>query len=210
LETVLLDKAPISGISAMMRDGAVGDAFDGAEGVVEFAPQRVGFDQRGDLLLEGADLAGDHGQKLFERRLHRAVGNQALLIELRGADAGELAQAGDERAQMLLALRGQACRRRVLHLGVPGDYGGVDGVGLLEPAHALGELADRARVEDGDRQALFRELREGLLFVAAGGFHGDEFGLMRMAEGGQGGDAFGVVGERAGGALAADAGLERG
>ena len=33
-------------------DGAVGHALDGAEGLVEFAPQRVGVDQRSDLLFQ--------------------------------------------------------------------------------------------------------------------------------------------------------------
>jgi hypothetical protein len=43
--------------------GAVGNAFDGAEGEIEFAPQRVLLEEPGDLLLEGADLLLDHVQE---------------------------------------------------------------------------------------------------------------------------------------------------
>ena len=44
-------------------------------------------------------------------------------------------------------------------------------------------------------QAGFRQLRKGLLLVAAGGFYGHQFDAVLAAEGGQLGDAFRVVGE---------------
>ncbi len=110
---------------------------------------------------------------------------------------------------MLLAARSQAQRLRWFGPGVPGDHARIDGVCLLQPAHALGELAHRARVHDGHGKVLFGQLREGLLFVAAGGFHGHQLNLMSVAEGGQCGDAFQVVEERSGGAVAADRGLQR-
>ncbi|MGA9060593.1 MAG: hypothetical protein WB341_02905, partial [Terracidiphilus sp.] len=48
---------------------------------------------------------------------------------------------------------------------------------------SLSELAHRARVQDGHRQALFCQLHKGPLFVTAGSFHGHQIGLMRLAKG---------------------------
>ena len=96
-------------------------------------------------------------------------------------------------------------RRRLLDLRIPGDHARVDRVGLLQPTHALRELAHGARVEDGHRQVVFGKLREGSPLVAAGSFHGDQFDLMGLAEGGQRGDAFDGVGKRCRRAVAADA-----
>jgi hypothetical protein len=156
-----------------------------------------------------ADLPSDEGQQLVERGRDRRFGDEALLIQLCGADFRQLAQAGDQSAQLLLAGRSQAQRHALLHLGIPGDHASVNGVGLFQPAHALGKLAHRARVEDGDSQALLGQLCEGLLLITAGRFHGHQFNLMCLAEGGQCDDALGVVGERGGGALVADAHLQR-
>ncbi len=156
-----------------------------------------------------SDLAGDEGQQFGEGGLHGAVRDQALLVQLRRTDFGELAEARDQRAQVLLVLRGQAHRRRLFHLRIPGDHAGIDAIGLFQPPHALGKLAHRARVEDGRRQTGFRQLRKGLLLVAAGGFHGHQFHLVLTTEDRQRGDAFRVVGERRRGALPADAGFQR-
>ena len=97
---------------------------------------------------------------------------------------------------------------RAVDLGEEGDHGGVDGIGLFQPAHALGELPDRAGVEDGDRQGMFGEQREGLPFVAAGGLHRDHLNLLGVAEGRQFGDAAGVVGKASRRAGAADRGVQ--
>ena len=68
-------------------------------------------------------------------------------------------------------------------------------IGFFQRAHALGELAHRTRVQNGRRQALFRQLRKSLLFVTAGCFHGHQFDLMRPAKGAQFGDTLGVIGK---------------
>jgi len=135
--------------------------------------------------------------------------NQPLLIQLRGAHFGQLAQACHQGAQVLLGFGGQAQRFGLLDFGIPGDHGRVDAIGLFQPAHAFGELAHRARVQDGDAQTLFREQGKSLLLVPAGGFHGHQLGPMRLAECRQFGNAFGVVGERVGRALLADASFQR-
>src|SRR5579864_396313 len=114
LEMVLLDKVPTSGFRHHAGHGAVGHALDGAKGLVEFTPQRILLDELGDALLQVADLTVHKGQQLGERGLHRAVGDQPLLVQLGGADVGELAQARDQRTQMLLALRSQARGPRLL------------------------------------------------------------------------------------------------
>jgi hypothetical protein len=86
---------------------------------------------------------------------------------------------------------------RVFDLGVPGDHGGVDGIGFFQRTHALGELADGAGVEDGHAKALPGEQGEGLLFVASGGFHGHQMGLVGAAKGRQSVDSGGVIGKGA-------------
>ena len=139
------------------------------------------------------DLAGDQAQELVEGGLHGRHGDEGLLVQLRRADLAELVQAGDRGAQLRPTARGQAQRQRLLDLGIPCDHASVDGIGLFQPAHALGELARYARVEDSNRLILPGKLREGLLFIAAGGFHGDPVEPGDMAEGGQRGDAVGVL-----------------
>lgn len=86
-------------------------------------------------------------------------------------------------------------------LGEEGDQGRVDGAGLLESAHALSELADRTRVQEGDGEAMAGQQRKGRAFVAASGFHRHEVDLVKLTEGDQKSDAFGVVGEARGRAV---------
>ncbi len=128
-----------------------------------------------------------------------------MLVQLRGANLGELAQTSDAGAQLELGRRGQAERLRLLCLCVPGDHAGIDGVGLLQPTHALRELAHGTRVDHRHRQAVSGQLGKGSLFVAAGGFHGDQCNLMGLTEGSQLCDAFRAVGETGCGAVLSDA-----
>jgi len=165
-------------------------------------------DEGGDLLFQGVDLVLDEGKQLIDEDQHGGVGDQAALVALRGAGVGELAQARDQSAAVLLVGGRRRGGRAGADLGEPGDEAGVDGVGFFVPADALSEAAYLARVEDGHRQAVGREQREGLLLVAAGGFHGDQLGPMGVAEGGQLADAFHGVGENVPSAVRADAGGE--
>ena len=197
LGTVLLDRIPISGISAMMRA-----TVRSATPLME-RKAWLSWLHSGSAWMSAAMRCSrsriwrrDQRQQIVERSLDDGLEDEPLLVQLRSADLGELTQTRDQGAQMLLGARRHTQRLRLLDLGIPGDHAGVDGIGLFQPPHALGELAYGTRVEDGHRQSLFRELREGLLLVAAGGFHGDELDLMGMAEGGQFCDSFGVVGER--------------
>ena len=191
-------------------DGAVGDALDGAEGEVELAPERVGVDVLGDGFCEVGDLAFEQVEDLGEGGLDAGIGDEPLLVLLRGAELGELAQAGDERAQLLLPRLAEDVRLRALDLGEPGDHGGVDAIRLFEPAHALGELTNGAGVEDGDRQTALPEKSKSLSFVAAGSLHGDQIDPVGVAEGGQLGDAFRGVGEALRYAGAPDRGVQPG
>ena len=168
-------------------------------------PERVLGDELGDGAFQLADLASDNGQQFIDEGHDSRVGDQAGLIELRGADLGELAQAGDQGTELQLAGRGETRRAGVLHLGEPCDHGRVQGIGFFHLTHALGEAAHRAWVEDGHRQALFPEQGEGSLLVASGGFHGHQLHLVGAAKGGQSVDAFGGVGKCAGRSVAADA-----
>ena len=110
LETVLLDKrSDLRHLRHEPGHGAVGHALDGAEGVVELPPQRVGVDQRGDAsVLERVDLGGETARSSSNEACTAGSVTRPLLVELSGADVSKLAQARDQRTQMLLAGRGQA------------------------------------------------------------------------------------------------------
>ena len=189
-------------------DGAVGNALDGAEVAIQMLPEWIFCDELSDVLFEGLDLLLEEREQLVEGGQHDGVCDEAALVELRGADLGELAEAGDEGAAVLLVGRGRGSGSGMFDLGEVGDEGCVDGVCFLKRAHALCELADGAWVEDGDGEMLLGEQQEGLLFVAAGGFHGDQFDVVLLAEGGQMLDAFRVVGENGLCAARADGGLQ--
>ena len=69
---------------------AIGHSFDRAEGLIEFPPQRISVDQRGDVLLEGIDLGGSDGEQFGERGFDGGgIGDQAALVQLRGAAFGK-------------------------------------------------------------------------------------------------------------------------
>ena len=54
------------------------------------------------------DLFGEEGEHRAEAVLYRGIGDQTLLVQLRGANLGELAQTRDAGAQLELCRRSQA------------------------------------------------------------------------------------------------------
>ena len=177
-------------------NGAVGHALDGAEGVIEVVPERVGVDELGDAVLQLADLGGEEGEQAGEGFEHDRVGDQEPLLELGSAGFGELAQAGDERAELIVcAGLGRMGDQFLVGCGILGDEGGVNGVGLFQPPHGLGEVAHGTRVAEGDGQAGGPELAIHAAFVTAAGFDGDPIDVVLLAEGQQIGDAGDGVGE---------------
>jgi hypothetical protein len=83
--------------------GAIGYALDGTEDLIELMPERVLGNKLCDGCFQLADLTGDDGQQFVDEGHDSRVGDQAGLIQLCGADLGELAQASDQGAQLLLA-----------------------------------------------------------------------------------------------------------
>ena len=75
---------------------------DRAKGLVELLPERVGFDQRCDLLADRLDLTGERGKQLGEQLENRRLGDEAALILLGGAQLDQLAQPDDQGRQALL------------------------------------------------------------------------------------------------------------
>jgi hypothetical protein len=71
--------------------------------MIEFPPQRVLRDQGGNGLFQFAHLPFQHGQQFGEGVLHDRLGDEPKLVALRSAHGGKLAQACDQRAQLLLA-----------------------------------------------------------------------------------------------------------
>ncbi len=133
-----------------------GYAAQRAEGLIQFAPQRILGNEVGDGLLQIVDLPLYQLQQFVEVALHGRVGDEPLLIALRGAYSGELAQARHQRAQMLLRGRGQRHRGGALDFGVPGDDPGIYLVSFFQPPHTLGKAPHRTRIEDGNAPALGR------------------------------------------------------
>src|SRR5260370_23744073 len=62
--------------------------------------------------------------------------------------------------------------------------------------------------ESAPRQSLGPQLREGLLFISAGGLHGDQLDTMLPAKLGQFSDTFAGVGKEVGDAVGADPSLQ--
>ena len=89
-----------------------------------------------------------------------------------------------------------------------GDDAGVDGVGLGQLAHALGEVADLAGVDDDGGQPVGQQGADGGLLVRAGRFEDDALGGEGPDPGDEFGDAGGGVGEAAAGRGGADVGVE--
>ena len=108
--------------------GAIGHALDGAERLIQFAPQRVGLAISVAMRCSRSRIwPATKASSLVNEACTAAIGDQALLVQLRGADLGELTQTRDQGAQLLLAFRSQAQGRDLLHLGIPGDHAGIDG-----------------------------------------------------------------------------------
>ena len=169
LEMVLLDSVPISGISAIRRH-TVRSATPLMERKAWSSSRHSGsasisvamFCSRASIWAattasSSANDASTAGSVIRRRWFSCAV---RISVSCR--------RRGDQGAQVL-AGRGHAQRRGLLDLGIPGDHAGVDGIGLFQPAHALGKPAHGARVEDGHRQSLFAEAGEGQPPGAAGG-----------------------------------------
>ena len=77
-----------------------------------------------------------------------------------------------------------------------GEDFGVEPIGLGEQPAGAGEVADLARIEDADGQAVAVERGDQGVLVAAGGLAEDlDAGLERLESGGEGGQAGGVIGD---------------
>jgi hypothetical protein len=81
-------------------------------------------------------------------------------------------------------------------LGALGENGGIEGVGLGEPAEGFGEVAHLAGIGDDDRDAGFRECGDGRTFESAGGFEHDERGREREQPRSEFVEAGVVIGDR--------------
>jgi hypothetical protein len=179
------ERADLRQLGHQPGDGAAGDALDGAEGGVEFRPQRVGGDEGRDPGLEIADLAAQHGDDLVDGGQHAGVADQTALAALADAQLGQLPRPAGPGGELLLGVAGRRAGADALGLGIPGDDAGIDAVGLLEQPHRFGEAAHRARIDDRRGGALRPEQAEGQLLVSAGRPRGDQIDRVRAAERGQ-------------------------
>ena len=110
-----------------------------ADGVVE-----VGLDPA-ELLLQPDDMGLDAAGQL-------GVAELAAALALAADHLDQLPAPGDELAELPCGRVRQQPRLRPDRLGEAGDGLGIEAVGLGEPAGRTGEVADLARVDDGQRQ----------------------------------------------------------
>ena len=151
---------------------------------------------------------GEDGKQPLEACQNRRLGNQAALVLLGRAQLGKLAQARHQRFELLLGLACRLLGDDALDLSKPGNDAGVDAICLLEKAHRLGELAHRACIDHGARQALGRQQREGQFLVSAGRLHDHELDPVVPAEASKCLDALGRPLKAAIWAISADTGIQ--
>lgn len=134
---------------------------------------------------------------------------QKTLVTLHGLQLGQLSETCHQRMQMLLLGRSRSAGEGTFDLCEPGDHASIDAIGFLQPPHAFGKAAHRARVENGYRQIQSPELAEGLFFISTGSLHGHQFDAVLVAEVSQLSDAFYDIRETALRPIATDPGLQR-
>jgi hypothetical protein len=109
-----------------------------------------------------------HRQRGVDRRAHLRIAGAAAPVALHHDHLDDLAAPGDQFRQGPPLGVGHRPGLGADALGEQREEGGVDAVGLGEPARGAGEVADLAGVHDGDRQARGDEVRGEPGLVAAG------------------------------------------
>ena len=161
------------------NQGARGDRADprhALEQVVGGAPSRGAADGVADVAVEVGELGLEHLERGGDGACHLRRAGLPPAVLLHADHLDDLAAAGDE--------LGEGLRVRVRHrprlgphaLGEEGDRLGVEAVGLGEPPGGAGEVADLARVDDGERQAGAGQRRGDGDFETAGGLQHHEGG----------------------------------
>jgi hypothetical protein len=164
------------------RDGAVGDALDRPEGLVQGLPQRVLVEEAGDGGFELADLALRQGHEGVDAGEHVRLPHQTALVGLGRLQGRDLAEPSDQGLQFLLGGAGRGLADQVLDLAVSGDDARVDPVGLFQQAQALGQPSHRARIDDGAGHALGPQQAEGQLLISAARLHHHQLDRVPVAE----------------------------
>lgn len=158
------------------RGGGVADARDGSQDVPFMLPMVIRFEQFRDLLVEGFDLLVEQRDHLLQTFLDDFRGWDFLPVCFGRSEVDQLPASRDELLQFLLFFVVFCNRSGADVLSEAGDDAGVDAVGFGEDAEAFGEVADLARVDDGDPMSRGDEIGDEALLIPAGGFDDDQTG----------------------------------
>ena len=154
--------------------GDVSNSGNGLEQRLSLAPNGRGLDgladipiELGELLFQEGDVAAKPPGQLLVHGLIAAVGLHVDHPDDLLPPAHELGEVASLRFR-------QRPDRWSDAFGKEGDHLGVERVGLRQPAHRSGEVADLARVDDAERQPGCGERCSDVCLVAASGFQDDE------------------------------------
>jgi len=172
------------------------DAGNGSEDIPFVCPMVVGFEQLGDLFVEGFDLLVEQRDHLLQTLLDDLGGGKFLPVFFGRSEVDQLSASCDELLQFLLffVVFGDGSGTDVL--SEAGDHACVDPVSFGEDTEAFGEVSDLAGIDDGDQMSRGGEIGDEPLLIPACGFDDDQAGsrlgqeLLQMLK------ALCVIGER--------------
>jgi len=135
-----------------------------------------------DLAIQVVDLSVDGFQNGIDGFAGQGAGGGQAAVALLGADVGELPPAGDQGIEFGLVFRAFFRQSRGSAAGEFDQDPGVDGIGLGQSSHALGEVANVAGVHQGDGKRSVQQGIEQRAFQSAGGLDDQGSGIQRAQE----------------------------
>lgn len=123
-----------------------------AQQILGAAPQRTCLHRLIEVLIQGPDLGGEHGDERLQRGTHAPVAGLAQAVLLRRAHGDEIAPSGNERLQRLTRFIRQGARLGAHGLREGGNRPGIKPVGLGQLPGGAGVIPHLARVDHRHRQ----------------------------------------------------------
>lgn len=150
------------------------DSWYGLKELKLVFPIIVGLDELLNLTIETLNLFLDDVEDRVNTTSHGGGTSLSETIGLCGAEFNELASTTDEKIKFGLFFRGFLERSRLDVMGVPGDDGSIEAIGLGENTNGLGEVSHGPGVDDGDNMSGTKEGGDEVEFVATRGLKDDQ------------------------------------
>ncbi len=139
----------------------------------------VGVAEFGELVVEVLDPLFEEFDDLLDVAADAGPEGRFEMVFLLRDQIDQLSAASDEALQIPLVFRLLFAEDEVFGmLGIAGQEPGVEGIGLGEPAHAAGEIADARGKDDSDGIALLDQKVDERDMIGSGRFE-DDLTLLR-------------------------------